>query len=135
MKRLILTLVTAAALTACAPKLVVMPQATTTTTAATTTTTTQVAEVITQYVSDRDLYVRDVYAVTRLPLWLTDSQIVQYGYLICQYFDRGNKPTDLAQLIYKFGVQSNVTQEQMLDLASAAGLAVTYLCPQYSGLI
>lgn len=70
---------------------------------------------------------------TQIPgLWmLDDNGLLEFGYLVCGHFQNGGTNDDLIQTIIDVGVDSNATEQMMLDLAGASGVAVAILCSEY----
>lgn len=101
--------------------------ASTTTSTTSTSTTTTLPEM-----TDEDLYLMDVDTFTNLRAWYDDYTLVEFGKTVCEYFALGGDSAGLAQIIYEAGLANGTSDDIMMDFAAAAGLAVTYFCPEWS---
>lgn len=108
---------------------------TTTSTSTTSTTTTSTTSTTLPRLTDEDLYVLDVVDYTDLDLWYDDWTILEFGRTVCEYFDTGGTSAGLAEIIYDAGIANGTSEEIMLDFASAAGFAVSRLCPEHSSRV
>lgn len=111
------------------------PPPTTTTTTTTTSTTTTSTTTTLPRLTDEDLYVLDVVDYTGLDLWYDEWTIREFGRTVCDYFDNGGTSAGLAEIIYDAGIANGTSEEIMLDFASAAGFAVSRLCPEHSSRV
>lgn len=99
----------------------------TTTSTTTTSTTTTLPEM-----TDEEMYLMDVGLFTGLRTWYDDNTLVEFGKTVCEYFALGGDSAGLAQIIYEAGLANGTSDDIMMDFAAAAGLAVTYFCPEWS---
>jgi hypothetical protein len=58
--------------------------------------------------------------------------MIDLGRTTCEYLGSGFTGSDVIDIILEAGQESGSTQKEMLDYASLSGLAVGYLCPEYS---
>lgn len=79
--------------------------------------------------SDEDYFVADVRYETSIGSFMTDYDILETGYMICDFYRAGGTSEELAAIIYESGLSSGAGEDVMLDFAALAGLAVTWLCP------
>lgn len=97
-------------------------------------TTTEVARTTVPVLSDEEMYIDDVRMQTSL-YGMSDADMIRFGYLTCQVFDEGGTSDDIALVIASAVVEGGLSEEDGYDFATAAGLAVLHLCPEYSSLI
>lgn len=102
----------------------------TTSTSTTSTTTTTLPEL-----TDEELYLLDVDLFTDLSIWYDDYTLIEFGRTVCEYFALGGDSAGLAQIIYEAGLANGTSDDIMMDFATAAGLAVTYFCPEWSSRV
>lgn len=106
---------------------------TTAATTTTSTTTTTVAPTTTEPELDtEEMYLLDVILYTDLDDWYDDRTILEFGYTVCDYFSTGGTNEGLAEIIYDAGVANGASEDVMLAFAGAAGVAVSWLCPEHS---
>lgn len=79
--------------------------------------------------SDEDYFVDAVIYETSLGGFMTEYDILETGYMVCDFFRAGGTSQELAEIIYESGVTSGAGEDVMLDFAALSGLAVTWLCP------
>ena len=118
--------------TACTREVVVIqaPPSTTTTVATTTTEPTpETTDAPITYLSDDELFLNAVSAETALGMSFSDRELLDLGNTMCQFLRAGGTADELIQMIVDTGMSTGITEQQMLDYAGLAGLAVRFLCP------
>lgn len=137
MRRLLALAAVAVTVTACTPKVVMVAPPTTLAPSTTVApTTTEPAPVTTAYrpatVNPERQYIRDIYVETNIGDFLDEDKLMAFGYLVCSHYQGGGTDAGLVDMMYKAGVANNLSDSQMLEWASAAGIAVRNLCPEYA---
>ena len=132
----IATGVAAAVLTmsGCGREVIVVQAPAPTTTESTTTTTepapqTTAPRPVAPSMSDEDYYVLAVRTETSLGAFMTDYDMLETGYMICDFLRAGGTAEEVAAIIYESGMSSGAGEDTMLDFAALSGLAVSWLCP------
>ena len=79
-----------------------------------------------------EMYIRGVRQ-SATNLWsLTDSQLLELGYMTCIHFQNGGTNEDLINAIIVAGIDNGASEEAITDMAGATGVAVAIICPEYA---
>lgn len=82
--------------------------------------------------SPTEAYIAEAYTIEYAYLSpFSDAETVEFGELVCDYFDSGGTANGLIDVIYQSGVESGVPEDAMMYLAGLAGVAVRHLCPEH----
>lgn len=139
MKKIILIAMALGLLTACGgtetvyvPIQMTMPPTTAPATTAPPTTERYVPPTTESRADMEDLYISAVRAKTT-ELWsISDNDLLELGYMTCSHFQRGGTNDDLINTIIVAGIDNGVSEQTMVDMAGATGVAVAILCPEYA---
>ena len=80
------------------------------------------------YFNPEDVFLSAVLNETTLGIYYTETQILSFGYLVCQHYSNGGTSDELVESIYNAGVANNATDDVMLAFAEASGIALRELC-------
>ena len=69
------------------------------------------------YVGREDRYLFGVMNETTLGFYYTETQILSFGYMVCQYYDQGGTDEGLVEVIYNAGVANYASDDVMLAFA------------------
>lgn len=89
------------------------------------TTTTAYTPDYTPSYSDEQNFLAGIYAETTIPIYLSDVEIIDLGYTICEQFRSGLWLDDIIDMI----VGTQGPQNFTMDMSSAVGIAAVWLCP------
>ncbi len=106
--------------------------ATTTTVAATTTTVE--ATTTTVYIepfNEEEFYIETVKEETDLEWSYNDYDILQFGRGFCELLDQGNSADDIFTAMAQIQISEGLSEQFMLDIAAAFGIAIPVFCPEY----
>jgi hypothetical protein len=130
-RTLIITTIAALAVTGCTREIVVVQEPAPTTTVVTTTTVeaTTTTKAPPVRISDDELFLDQVKSETSLYPAMSNADILEMGYTMCEFLRAGGTAEELIQVILDAGAENSVSEQVMLDYAALAGLAVANLCP------
>lgn len=130
-KRLIAVAAIALAVSACGTEVRYVTLETTEapTTTQKATTTTQAPRTTVPYKSDTDWFIDAIYEVMGGRVYVSDTELLETGFLVCQSFDMGLTATDVMLAMYESASYGTSAQEL---LAAVTVGATTFLCPEWS---
>lgn len=132
MKKLLTVILVLAALTACTKTETVYVPSTdeSTTTVEETTTTPATVAPEKDYVVDKEvLFIDFIYQEFPDVIYVTDADLLETGYLVCQALDSGVTPYEIAEQLSISGEGDDSTT---LLLTIVTGAATGILCPEYA---
>lgn len=103
---------------------------TTTTIAATTTTETTIPPF-----NEEEFYIEMVKSETDLEWQYNDYDILQFGRGFCDMLDQGYAIDDIFTAMAEIQITEGLSEQFMLDIASAFGMAVPAFCPEYQWMM
>lgn len=81
------------------------------------------------------LYLMTVKDNGVLDIYFDDSFLLEFGYLVCDFFDRGGTKTELFDVIIGVVRDNNLGDDIAIDFGGAAGAAVAMFCPEYDYML
>lgn len=80
------------------------------------------------------LYLSNVKDNTLLDIYFDDDFLVEFGYLVCDFFATGGTQEALFNIIIQVVYDNNLAESVTGDLAYAAGAGVVAFCPEYQNV-
>lgn len=82
--------------------------------------------------SDEDMYVLAVHNGTDMPIYISDYELIESGWLICNSLDAGMSPEAVLNVMFEASYQYG---ENMMQMFAAIGAGATvFLCPWHNGV-
>lgn len=77
------------------------------------------------------LYLSTVKDNTLLSIYFDDDFLVEFAYLVCDFYANGGTQEELFNIIIQVVYDNNLSDSVTGDLAYAAGAGIVAFCPEY----
>lgn len=84
---------------------------------------------------EEEFYIAMVKSETDLEWTYSDAEILNFGYGFCDMVDQGYSMDDIFTAMAQIQIEQGLSEQFMLDIASAFGMAVPAFCPEYEWML